>query len=81
MSQSEELKKVKAKENAAISSVPPAMEKPFEHTDRNIRDKSELNLKIKASMARELHSMGLEVDAISRLLRTDTKRVEEWILH
>ena len=81
MSQREELKEARAKENVAISDAPPTLEKPFEHTDGNVRDRSELNLKIKACMARELHSMGVEVDAISRLLRTDTKRVEEWIRH
>ena len=79
MSQSEELKESMSERRSAISSGPQPSERSFEHKDQNGLDKSETNLKVKASMARELRAMGLEIEAIGRILRTETSRVEEWL--
>ena len=79
MSQSKELNRSMIERDSAISNLAHHSEKPLEPKNRNDLDKSQSNLKVKASMARELSAMGLEIEAIGRILRTDTSRVEEWI--
>ena len=79
MSQHEELRKSGPDRDPGTSTALPDKEVTFEFADRNAHDASESNRAIKASMARELHSMGLGVEAISRVLRTDNSKVAEWI--
>ena len=79
MSQQQELKESVTERDSAISNQPHQSEQPQEPKNRNDLDKSQSNLRVKASMARELSAMGLETEAIGRILRTDTSRVEEWI--
>ena len=79
MSQREEVKESIPETNSTISKAPPLLENSFDRKGRNGPDKPESNLKVKAGMARELSSMGLEIEAISRILRTDASCIEEWI--
>ena len=79
MSQREEPKESVLERSSATSIPPGRSEKLLEHKDRNGLDKSKSNLEIKATMARELSLMGLNIEAIGRILRTDTAMVEEWI--
>lgn len=79
MSQHEELKESMTERHSEISNQPHQSEKPLEPKKRNGLDRSQSNLRVKASMARELSVMGLEIEAIGRILRTEASRVEEWI--
>ena len=79
MNQHEELKESVTERDSEITRQPHQSEKPLELKKRNGLDKPLSNLRVKASMARELSAMGLEIEAIGRILRTDTSRVEEWI--
>lgn len=79
MSQCEKRKESMLEINSATTNRSHPSEKPLEHRRINGLDKSESNLRVKATMARELSSMGLEIEAIGRILRTEASRVEEWI--
>ena len=79
MSNRKQMSSPGSEENHETLATPNKIEKNFEDRNRNGLDGSELNVGIKAIMARELHSMGLEDEAISRILSTDASKVAEWI--
>ena len=79
MSNRKQMSSPESEENHATLATPDEIEKHFVDRNRNGLDASKLNVGIKAIMARELHYMGLEDEAISRILRAGASKVAEWI--